>query len=96
LAIFSAPAVAVPIFIYFGLYRSVIRYMSFKDVRAIVQAVSLYALVWGVIGFMAAVEGIPRSVILINWLLSLVVIGAPNITVWRINTQTSNLGAFQL
>jgi FlaA1/EpsC-like NDP-sugar epimerase len=49
LAIFSAPAVAVPIFIYFGLYRSVIRYMSFKDVRAIVQAVSLYALVWGVI-----------------------------------------------
>jgi FlaA1/EpsC-like NDP-sugar epimerase len=37
--------------------------------------VSLYALVWGVIGFMAAVEGIPRSVILINWLLSLVVIG---------------------
>jgi hypothetical protein len=37
--------------------------MSFKDVRAIVQAVSLYALVWGVIGFMAAVEGIPRSVI---------------------------------
>jgi FlaA1/EpsC-like NDP-sugar epimerase len=31
--------------------------------------------VWGVIGFMAAVEGIPRSVILINWLLSLVVIG---------------------
>jgi FlaA1/EpsC-like NDP-sugar epimerase len=48
--------------------------MSFKDVRAIVQAVSLYALVWGVIGFMAAVEGIPRSVILINWLLSLVVI----------------------
>ncbi|VVM27981.1 Nucleoside-diphosphate sugar epimerase/dehydratase [uncultured Gammaproteobacteria bacterium] len=75
LAIFSAPAVAVPIFIYFGLYRSVIRYMSFKDVRAIVQAVSLYALVWGVIGFMVAVEGIPRSVILINWLLSLVVIG---------------------
>ncbi|VVM24271.1 hypothetical protein BSPWISOXPB_449 [uncultured Gammaproteobacteria bacterium] len=44
--------------------------MSFKDVRAIVQAVSLYALVWGVIGFMVAVEGIPRSVILINWLLS--------------------------
>jgi hypothetical protein len=29
LAIFSAPAVAVPIFIYFGLYRSGIRYMSF-------------------------------------------------------------------
>jgi FlaA1/EpsC-like NDP-sugar epimerase len=41
----------------------------------LLRHVSLYALVWGVIGFMAAVEGIPRSVILINWLLSLVVIG---------------------
>jgi FlaA1/EpsC-like NDP-sugar epimerase len=75
LAIFGAPVVAIPIFIYFGLYRSVIRYMSFKDVRVIVQALILYALVWGVVGFMVAVEGIPRSVILINGLLSLVLIG---------------------
>jgi FlaA1/EpsC-like NDP-sugar epimerase len=62
--------------------------MSFKDVRAIVQAVSLYALVWGVIGFMAAVEGIPRSVILINWLLSLVVIGGLRV-VLRLPTSLS-------
>jgi len=41
----------------------------------VVQAVSLYALVWGVIGFMVAVDGIPRSVILINWMLSLLAIG---------------------
>lgn len=73
--IIGAPVIATPIFMHFGLYRSVIRYMSFKDVRSIVQAVSLYALVWGVVGFMVAVEGIPRSVILINWILSLVVVG---------------------
>ena len=47
----------MPIFIRFGLYRSVIRYMSFKDVRSIAQAVSLYALLWGIVGFMVAVEG---------------------------------------
>ena len=73
--IFGAPVVASIIFVRFGLYRAVIRYIGFKALWAIVQAVSLYALVWGVIGFMVAVEGIPRSVILINWVLSLLAIG---------------------
>ena len=75
LVIFGAPVVAVVIFVRFGLYRAVIRYIGFKALWTIVQAVSLYALVWGVIGFMMAVEGIPRSVILINWVLSLFAIG---------------------
>jgi FlaA1/EpsC-like NDP-sugar epimerase len=74
-AIFGAPVIAIPVFIRFGLYRAVIRYIGFKALWAVVQAVSLYALVWGVVGFMMAVDGIPRSVILINWLLSLLAIG---------------------
>ena len=72
--IFGAPVVATAIFVRFGLYRAVIRYIGFKALWAIVQAVSLYALVWGVIGFMVAVDGIPRSVLLINWVLSLLAI----------------------
>ncbi len=79
--IFGAPVIAMPIFIRFGLYRSVIRYMSFKDVRSIAQAVSLYALLWGIVGFMVAVEGIPRSVILINWILSLVMVGGLRVVI---------------
>ncbi|MBL7003765.1 MAG: polysaccharide biosynthesis protein, partial [Gammaproteobacteria bacterium] len=77
--IFGAPVIASIIFVRFGLYRAVIRYIGFKALWAIVQAVSLYALVWGVIGFMAAVDGIPRSVILINWVLSLLAIGGVRI-----------------
>ena len=77
--IFSAPIIAVLIFVRFGLYRAIIRYIGFKALWAIAQAVSLYALVWGVIGFMAAVDGIPRSVILINWALSLLAIGGVRI-----------------
>ena len=73
--IFGAPVIASIIFVRFGLYRAVIRYIGFKALWAIVQAVSLYALAWGIIGFMVAVEGIPRSVILINWILSLLAIG---------------------
>ena len=78
--IFGAPIVAVPIFIHFGLYRAIIRYIGLKALWAVVQSVSLYALIWGIVGFMAAVEGIPRSVILINWILTIFVIGGLRIT----------------
>ena len=73
--ILCSPLIAIPIFIRFGLYRSIIRYIGLKSLWAVVKAVSLYALIWGIIGFMAAVYGIPRSVILINWLMALISIG---------------------
>ncbi len=73
--IFGTPILAIPIFVRFGIYRVVTRYISFKALWSVTQAVSLYALIWGVIGFMMAMEGIPRSVILINWMLSLLAIG---------------------
>ncbi len=78
--IFGAPVIAIPIFVRFGLYRAVIRYISFKLLWAVVQAASFYALVWGVVGFMMAVDGIPRSVILINWFLTILIIGGLRMT----------------
>jgi len=88
--IFGAPVIASVIFVRFGLYRAVIRYVGFKALWSIVQAVSLYALVWGVIGFMAAVDGIPRSVILINWVLSLLAIGGVRIFARALLSGNSN------
>ena len=69
---FAAPVIGGIIFLRFGLYRSVTRYTSFNALWTIAQAVSLYALVWGTI-FLAG-HNIPRSVVLINWLLSVLVI----------------------
>ena len=77
--IFGSPIIAIPIFIRFGLYNAVIRYIGFNALSSIIQAVSIYALLWGIIGFMAAVEGIPRSVILINCILGIVLIGGSRI-----------------
>ena len=74
-AVFASPIIAVPVFVRFGLYRVIIRYIGFKALWSIVQAVTLYALLWSMIGFMAAIDGIPRSVILINWLLGIIIIG---------------------
>ena len=84
--VFGAPIVAIPIFVRFGLYNTVIRYIGFQALWAIVQAVSLYVLVMGLLGYMTAVgyiaevEGIIRSLIFINWLLALVAIGGSRMT----------------
>ena len=74
LVIFAAPILALPIFYRFGFYHEVVRYVGFKAIWYIFQGVSFYAILWGLITFMAAIEFIPRSVILINWLLVLLVI----------------------
>ena len=77
----GAPVLAVPIFVRFGLYLSVVRYIGFTTLWRIAQAVTLYALLWGLVSFMMGIDlaylsqGIPRSIIIINWMLSLLVIG---------------------
>ena len=76
LIIYGAPIIAIPVFIQFGLYRAIIRYIDFKALWSVVQAASLYALIWGIISLMSSVDGLPRSVILINWILSILLIGS--------------------
>ena len=78
--VWGAPIIAIPVFVRFGLYSSVIRYIGFKTLWTVVQAASLYALLWGLIGFLVRVDGIPRSVVLINWLLVIVVIAGSRMT----------------
>ena len=92
--IFGAPVIAIPIFIQFGLYKAVIRYIDFNSLWSLTHAVSLYALLWGIVGFMAAVDGIPRSVILINWMLSLLVIGGLRISAQTMLSGKVNFFAF--
>ena len=82
--ILLAPVIGIPIFAKLGLYQSVIRYIDLKALWSLVQAVSLYALVWGFVGFFTQtdfarekgfnIEMLPRSVVVINWLLALVII----------------------
>ena len=87
--IIGSPLIAIPIFIRFSLYRAIIRYIGFKALWSIVQAVTLYAMLWGIVGFMTAAQGtgniqdIPRAVILINWVLAvLVIVGLRMVARW--------------
>jgi FlaA1/EpsC-like NDP-sugar epimerase len=72
LMILTSPIMGTIIFKYFGLYKSVTRYVGMDNLWAIFQAVSIYSLVWGTI-FLAG-HGWPRSVVLINWILVLLII----------------------
>ena len=71
----AVPVIAVPIFIRFGLYRAIIRYIGFIAMWAVVKAVSLYTLIWGVVVLLSGISGVPRSVLLINWLVAILLIG---------------------
>jgi len=72
----AVPIIAIPIFIRFGLYRAIIRYIGFLAMWAVVKAVSLYSLVWGVLVLLTAIPNVPRSVLLINCLVTILLVGS--------------------
>ena len=84
--VYLSPLISIPIYIKFGLYRSVMRYIGFQTVWKAVQAVSLYSLIWGILAFMSGLDGIPRSVIIINWFLSIIaIVGFRMIAKWLLS-----------
>ncbi|UWF47677.1 polysaccharide biosynthesis protein [Pseudomonas sp. N3-W] len=72
-----APVVAIPLFIRFGLYRAVLRYFGNDALIEIVKAVSLSALILGVVVYWYSNHQnvVPRSIIFNYWWLSLLMIG---------------------
>ena len=74
-----APIIAIPIFIGFGLYRAIIRYLGIHSAWVVVKAVTLYAALWGLLALLSSVPGIPRSVVLINAMVALLAVGGSRI-----------------
>lgn len=72
-----APLVSIPLFIHFGLYRAVLRYFGTDALIAITKAVTLSALVMGVIVYVYSNHKfvVPRSIVFNFWWLSLIMIG---------------------
>ncbi len=73
----SAFLIAIPLFVRFGMYRAVMRYLGNDALIAIIKAVSLSALVLALVVYWGAsyMAPVPRSVIFNYWWLSLVLIG---------------------
>ena len=89
--ILAAPVIGIPIFLKLGLYNFVIRHIDLKELWIVVQAVSLYALLWGIAGSFIqsdfvrergfVVEIFPRTVIIINWILAILTIGTIRVSI---------------
>lgn len=73
----SASAVAIPIFVRFGMYRAVMRYFGTDALITIFKAVSLSALILALIVYWYSNHKtvVPRSIIFNYWWLSLLMIG---------------------
>ncbi|WP_460158987.1 polysaccharide biosynthesis protein [Pseudomonas sp. S3_E11] len=73
----SAPIVAIPLFIRFGMYRAVMRYFGNDALIAIIKAVSLSSLILGVVVYWYSNHQnlVPRSIIFNYWWLSLIMVG---------------------
>ena len=73
----SAPVIAIPLFVRFGMYRAVMRYFGNDALIAIIKAVTLSALILGVVVYWYSNHQnvVPRSIIFNYWWLSLIMIG---------------------
>ena len=70
-----APLAAVPIFMQFGLYRAIVRYLGMRAFWSVFKAVMVYSAAWGLLVFLSGVQGVPRSVVLINGMVALLSVG---------------------
>lgn len=76
LAVFVSIGLALPIFIRFGLYRTIFRHTGWPAMLAVVRACLLYGAIYALIFTFIAVPGVPRTVGLIQPVLLFVLIGA--------------------
>ena len=95
-----APIIALPIFIKFGLYRAVIRYIGYKAMLAIFQATGMLVLVWLLVvsalvpRYLGVEIWFPRSIPPLFWMTLLLTVGGSRLAArWLLSE--SNIGAPQ-
>lgn len=96
--VFSAPAVAIPIFIRMGLYRAVVRYLPERAMWTMIQAMVMATVAWVVLVFLSEMAGrgvVPRSVPIIYFGLgTFIVAGSRFAAKWvflpKVNTRLAD------
>ncbi len=91
-AIFPFIALSAFIFIAAGLYRGLWRYASMQDLLTLTKATTILIIAFYLILFFATrLEGVPRSVPIIHWLLLLAMLGGPRFIYRMIKDQRLGL-----
>ena len=68
------PLLSIPLFIHYGLYRAVLKYMGYQVIVAAVKAITLASLCLGTLLMFIRDIYFPRSTIMIFWFVSILVI----------------------
>lgn len=67
----GSAALALPVFIVFGLYRAIFRYAGLPALMTVLKAVALYAVIYAFVFTVVSVPGVPRTVGILQPLLLL-------------------------
>jgi len=70
-----AVGIAIPLFISWGLYRAIFRYSGGRALRVLAKAVGCYAIVYAAIFSLVGINGVPRSIGLMQPMVLFLVIG---------------------
>jgi O-antigen biosynthesis protein WbqV len=85
-------AISAVTFVTMGLYRGIWRYASLNDMIAITKAVTIAVMLFTIAMFLITrLELMPRSTMVINWLLLLVLLGGPRF-IYRLAKDGSLIG----
>ena len=87
--ILLAPFIAIPIFYFFGLYKSLIRYSNYQSLLTIMIAGSVYTLRWFLIVISVGIVEKPYDFLIINWMMTLFCVGGVRYVARWILTQRS-------
>jgi len=74
-----ATVLAIPIFIVSGLYRPIFRYTGMPAMVSLAQAIGIYGLLYASVFTAVGVEGVPRTVGIIQPMLMLVFVGTSRV-----------------
>lgn len=70
----AAPLIAIPFFMHFGLYHAIIRYTGLYALQTIAKAIMAYGVIFAILIIGFKLEGVPRSIGLLQPLLFLILI----------------------
>ena len=83
-------------FALFGLYRGWWRHVGMKDLAALIQAVSTSTVgLLALLFFTQQLEGFPRSVLILDWLVAIAVFGGARFVVRAVRDARSGLGGVE-
>jgi FlaA1/EpsC-like NDP-sugar epimerase len=78
-AVAAAIILAIPIFIVSGLYRAIFRYTGMPAIVSLAQAIGIYGLLYASVFTAIGVEGVPRTIGIIQPMLMLVFVGTSRV-----------------